>query len=92
MNNFETKSNFTEKLLMTYINYVAWECWSNTDMEQHDAEESMAIRKILAYDIRMKKNPQTKEDTLWIFKDFHGVIRVQSPTWNPAWKFYQWRH
>ena len=29
-------------------------------MELHDAEESMAIRKILAHDIRMKKNPQTK--------------------------------
>ena len=23
----------------------------------------------------MKKNPQTKEDTFWIFKDFHGVMR-----------------
>ena len=35
-------------------------------MELHDAEESMAIRKILAHDIRIKKNPQTKEDTFWI--------------------------
>ena len=33
----------------------------------------MGIRKILAYDIRMKKNPQTKEDTFWIFTDFHEV-------------------
>ena len=31
-------------------------------MELHDAEESMAIRKILAHDIRIK----TKEDTFWI--------------------------
>ena len=38
-------------------------------MEQHDAEESMAIRKILAYDIRMKKNPQTKDETFWINTD-----------------------
>ena len=39
-------------------------------MELHDAQEAMGIRKILAHDIRMKKNPQTKEDTLWIFKQF----------------------
>ena len=60
-------------------------------MELHDAEESMAIRKILAHDIRMKKNPQTKEDTFWIFTDVHGVMRVQSPTCTPARKFHQWR-
>ena len=40
--------------------------------------------KILAHDIRMQKNPQTKEDTVWIFTDFHGVMRVQSPTCTPA--------
>ena len=49
-------------------------------MELHDAEEAMGIRKILARDIRMKKNPQTKESTFWIFKDFHGFLRVQSST------------
>ena len=36
----------------------------------------------------MKKNPQTKEDTLWIFKDFHGVMWLQRPTSTPARKFY----
>ena len=44
-----------------------------------DAEESMAIRKILAHDIRMKKNPQFKENTSWI-ADFYRVMRAQSPT------------
>ena len=29
------------------------------------------MTKILAHDIRMQKNPQTKEDTFWIFTDFH---------------------
>ena len=48
-------------------------------MELHDTEEAMGIRNILAYDIRMKKNPQTKEDT---FKE---------DTCTPARKFYQWR-
>ena len=57
-------------------------------MELHDAEESMAIRKILAHDIRMKKNPQIKENTSWI-ADFYGVMRSQSPTCTPAWKFHQ---
>ena len=48
-------------------------------MELHDAEESMAIKKMLAHDIRMKKNPQTKEDIFWI-ADFYGATWAQSPT------------
>ena len=60
-------------------------------MEFHDAEEAMGIRKISARDIRMKKNPQTKESTFWIFKEFHGVMRVQSPPCTPTREFYQWR-
>ena len=51
----------------------------------------MGMRKILAHDIRMQKNPQTKEDTSWIFTDFHAVIRVQNPTCTAARKFHQWR-
>ena len=38
------------------------------------------MRKILAPDIRMQKNPETKEDTFCIFADFHGVMRVESQT------------
>ena len=49
------------------------------------------MRKILAHDIRMQKNPQTKEDTSWIFTDLHGVMRVQSSTCTAARKFHQWR-
>ena len=48
-------------------------------MELHDAEESMAIRKLLADNIRMKKNPQTKEDTFWTV-DFYGVMPAKTPT------------
>ena len=59
-------------------------------MELHNAEEAMGIRKILAHDIRMKKNPKSKEDTR-LFQDIRRVMRVQSSTWIPAWKFYQWR-
>ena len=44
-------------------------------MELHDKEEPMTIRRTLVHDIRMKKNPQTKEDTFWI-ADFYGVMRV----------------
>ena len=58
-------------------------------MELQNAEETMGIRKILALDIRMKKNSQTKEDTLWIFKYFYGFMRVQSSTYTPTRKFYQ---
>ena len=42
----------------------------------------MGIRKILARDIRMKKNPQIKEDTFWIFTDFHVVM------WGPKSNFH----
>ena len=58
-------------------------------MELHDVEEATGMRKILAHDMRMKKNPQNKEDTFWIFTDFHGVMRVQSPTCTLARKFHQ---
>ena len=45
------------------------------------------MRKILAHDIRMQKNPQTKGDTFSIFADFHGDTRVQSPTCTAARNF-----
>ena len=53
--------------------------------------EGLIIRKILAHGIRMQKNPQTREDIFWTFTDFHGVMRIQSPTCTPAQKFHQWR-
>ena len=39
-------------------------------MELNDAEEAMGIRKILPYDIRMKRNPQTKKGYLLYFYGF----------------------
>ena len=57
-------------------------------MKLHNVEEAMGMRKILAHDISMKKNLKSKEDTFWIFTDFHGVTRVQSPTCTPARKFH----
>ena len=59
-------------------------------MELHDAEEAMGMRKVLAH-LGTKKIPQTKEDISWIFTDFHGVMRLQSPTFTPIRKFHQWR-
>ena len=41
---------------------------------------------MLAHGIRTEKNPQTMEDLFWIFTDFHGVMRVQSPTFTPPHK------
>ena len=37
-------------------------------------------KQILAHDIMMQKNPQTRVDILWIFTDFHRVLRAQSPS------------
>ena len=52
-------------------------------MELYDAEEAIGMRKILAHDMRMEKNPQTKEDTSWVFTDFHGVMRAKGQTCTP---------
>ena len=50
----------------------------------------MGIGKILAHDIRIQKNPQTKDNTfLLIFTDFHGVMRVQNPTYTLARKLHE---
>ena len=35
----------------------------------------------------MQKNPQTRVDILWIFTDFHKVLRVQSPSCTPHGNF-----
>ena len=53
-------------------------------------KKAMTIRKRLAHDIRVKKNPQTKEDNFWI-ADFYGVMRAQISTCPPVRKFHQWR-
>ena len=42
--------------------------------------EGLGMKKILAYSISMQKNSPTKEGVFWIFTDFYGAMRVQSPT------------
>ena len=44
-------------------------------------------KKILAHGIMMQKKPQTRVDILWIFTDFHRVLRVQSPSCTPHGNF-----
>ena len=51
-------------------------------MELHDAEEAIGMRKI-------SPNLQTKENTLWIFTDSHGVMRVPKSNLHPRTKFHQ---
>ena len=58
----------------------------------HDTEEAMGMTKSLPHDIKMKKDPQTKEGTSWVFADFYGVMQVQCPTCSSTRKFHQWRH
>ena len=50
---------------MTYID-------EHEDIDLIQTWSSMMQKRLweLAHDIRMKKNPQTKEVTFWIFKDF----------------------
>ena len=38
-----------------------------------------------------KQSANNGEHIFWIFKDFHGVMRVQSQTCIPARKITQWR-
>ena len=52
-------------------------------MELHDAKEAMKMRKILVYDIRMKKSRQNKGDAFWIFMDLCGSkVHLASPQGN----------
>ena len=64
---------------------------SGTVFYIYQLSEGLGMRNILAYIIRMKKKPQTRENIFWIFMDFHRVMRVQSPPCNPTRKFHQWR-
>ena len=63
---------------------ISIEYWFNT-------EEAIGMRKVLPHDVKMQKNPQTKEGTSWIFTNFHGVMRLQSPNCTAAQKFHQWK-
>ena len=59
----------------------------------YELPEGLGMRKILAHGTRMQitsEDPQTSEAMFLIFMDFHGVMRVQSPTCTPARKFHQW--
>ena len=51
--------------------------------------ESLEMRKISAHPIGIQKNPYTREDVFWIFRNFHRVMQVQSPTCTTARKFHQ---
>ena len=44
--------------------------------------ESLGMKRILAQDTRIQKNPQIREDIFWIFTDFHRLMWVQSSTYT----------
>ena len=48
-------------------------------MELHDAEEAIGMRKI-------SPNLKSKENTLWVFTDSHGVMRVPKSNLHPRTK------
>ena len=39
----------------------------------------MGIRRILAQGLRIQKNPQSRENIFWIFKDYHGIMGILAP-------------
>ena len=73
------------------VKYLFPSSSSGANFYIYELPEGLLMRKILAHGTRMQKNPQTRKDIFWIFTDFHGVMRVQSPTCTPARIFYQWR-
>ena len=78
----KAKYIFTEKL---FLYRLAWEDNNiSLVLYLHVIEEAVGMSNILAHNIRMKKNPQTKEDTFWIFTEVHGVMQFQIPTCTPA--------
>ena len=62
---------------------------SGANFYTYQLPESPGMRKIFAHGIRMKKNPQTSENTFWIFTDFHGAMgsKVQlAPQHGNQWR------
>lgn len=54
----------------------------------HKLSENLETRKILAYVIKMQKNPQTRVQIFWIFTDVHRITRVESPICTPRTKVW----
>ena len=58
-------------------------------MELCDAEEAMGIRKILAHEIRMKKNPQTKRTLSGFVRIFMELCRTKDQLAPPHGNFFR---
>ena len=83
--------NYKDLTMKLKINYLFATSSSGAIFYIYQLPAGLRMRKILADGIRMQKKPQTKKETFWILADFHGDMRVQSPTCTPARKFHQWR-
>ena len=71
------------------VQYYFPTSFSGTDFYIYQKPEGLGMRKILEHGVRMQKNPQTSADISWIFTDFHGILRVRSPTCTTARKIHQ---
>ena len=72
------------------VKYIFPTSSSGANFYMYQLPEGLGMRKVLVHGIRMQKNSQTREDIFWTFTDFHGVIKVQSPTCTIVQKFNRW--
>ena len=84
--------NCTDLTMKLEVKFLFLTSSSGAKFYIYQLPEGPQTRKILAHGIRMKKSLQTRGDIIWIFTDFHGVVRVHSPTRTPARQFNQWPH
>ena len=85
LNNLKTTTGLNAKVSVVVIClqaiiylllYNLYDCTFNT-------EEAIGMRKILAHDTRMQKNPQTKESTWRIFMELCGSkVQMAQPHGN----------
>ena len=55
------------------VKYLFQTSFSGANFYIYELPEGLGIRKTLARGIRMQKNPQTREETFWVFTHFHRV-------------------
>ena len=72
------------------VKYISPTSCSGRNFYIDQLPEGTGMRRILAQGIRIQKNPQSRQNIFWIFKDYHGITGVQSPTCTPRLKFHQW--
>ena len=87
MLNYHPLKNCKDLIMKLEVQYLLPTSSSCANFYIYQLPKGLGIRKILAHDIRMLKNPQIRVDIFLIFTDSHAVMWVHSPTGTPHGNF-----